>query len=761
MPSTSRRANYTTGNPAADKFLPALHHAVSGSAGTLISTCALYPLSLVITRLQAQRQLPRQPEGGDHHHLPHHPSSSNNKDRTSSTSSHRDDGTTTTGPSGPAAATGAARGRTYGGLGEAFSRIWSSGGGPKAFYTGLAQDAAKSALDSFLFFLFYEWFRSARLAAAGSNRRRRGLNVLEELAIGMAAGACARLFTTPIANVVTRKQTAGLVSGEEEISVREIIESIRKEKGFAGFWSGYSATLILTLNPSITFFLQDFFKKRVVAEDRWENPAPHVTFLLAAVSKAIASTITYPFQTAKTRLQTAAPTAPEAPKEGRAEKAPAETKTQREIEAAKDREQDRGSMEAQASESVEAPKEGAKEGEAPMELEASGEAATPESAQTASASTEATPADAAPVEIPAQPIPDEVPISPKTPAPREPIVTHNVAPPERGTNPDASAEAIKAIQNLGKRSIFGTVTQIARTEGVSALYDGILGELLKGFLSHGTAMLAKDIVHRLLFRLYFVIAGMLAEMRARRARMGQRMAKGGRVGDMFKKTVERFVPSSVRGEAAVPTRAVESEPMKLGAPSESAGRAALPAPPTPALITAPSRAPSPTPAPTRASTPAPAPMPVPVQAPAPLPALPAPPSPMPMPSSPLPSSPSKALPPSMKLSRSEPAPPVISRPQLPPPPPTPPRQETQELRALRYRLDNEDAFGIDKSPATPASPSFNTFSSWRRSSVSGNRNNVNNAHRLSTSLPSTSEDYGVNMVANMIDGTQRGIKHWH
>lgn len=37
-----------------DDILPALHHALSGSAGTLISTCAVYPLSLVVTRLQVQ-----------------------------------------------------------------------------------------------------------------------------------------------------------------------------------------------------------------------------------------------------------------------------------------------------------------------------------------------------------------------------------------------------------------------------------------------------------------------------------------------------------------------------------------------------------------------------------------------------------------------------------------------------------------------------------------------------------------------------------
>lgn len=39
--------------------LPALGHALAGSAGTAISHIFLYPLDLVITRLQVQRQLRR------------------------------------------------------------------------------------------------------------------------------------------------------------------------------------------------------------------------------------------------------------------------------------------------------------------------------------------------------------------------------------------------------------------------------------------------------------------------------------------------------------------------------------------------------------------------------------------------------------------------------------------------------------------------------------------------------------------------------
>ncbi|KAH8668333.1 mitochondrial carrier domain-containing protein [Xylariales sp. PMI_506] len=365
-----------------NKLLPALHHALSGSAGTLISTCATYPLSLVVTRLQVQRQLAR---------------------------------------SGHLAAAD-----EYAGIVDAFSRILQDGeasaGGAAwrnigALYTGLASDAAKSVLDSFLFFLFYEWFRSKRLHA--STRRRFRLGVFEELAVGVAAGACSRALTTPIANVVTRKQTATLVESDQEakeLSVREIAQNIARERGVTGLWSGYSASLVLTLNPSITFFLQDFLKNRFLSQgDGWDDPAPHTTFFLAAISKAIASAITYPFQTAKARLQAGVP-----------------------VEAAEDSD---GESHAQAGRNIER----------------------------------------------------EV---------------------------DAKLKAVRAIRKLANQSIFGTIGHIVRNEGVGSLYDGVHGELLKGFFSHGTTMLAKGVVHKLLFKLYLLAAGILQELQQRRQKRG-------------------------------------------------------------------------------------------------------------------------------------------------------------------------------------------------------------------------------------------------
>ncbi|KAK5008338.1 hypothetical protein LTR39_005200, partial [Cryomyces antarcticus] len=86
---------------------------------------------------------------------------------------------------------------------------------------------------------------------------------------------------------------------------------IRQEKGLKGFWSGYSASLVLTLNPAITMVLHNLLIRTLVPRSRRSDPGARLTFLLAAVSKATASAITYPFSLAKTRAQVSKSYSPE------------------------------------------------------------------------------------------------------------------------------------------------------------------------------------------------------------------------------------------------------------------------------------------------------------------------------------------------------------------------------------------------------------------------------------------------------------------
>ncbi|OCK79228.1 mitochondrial carrier [Lepidopterella palustris CBS 459.81] len=343
----------TTSHSSISPALPALCHALSGAAGTAISKIMIYPLDLVITRLQVQKQFGTTNDSED---------------------------------------------VDYKGILDAAEKIYDNEGGIKAFYSGLVPDTAKTVADTFLFFLAYNYFQRRRLNARESSQ---SLLVLNEIGVGMLAGAISKFWTTPLQNIVTRKQVASMVSARgprtstsklsPELSVKNIALQIRHEKGLQGFWSGYSASLVLTLNPAITFLLHKAFLQTLVPSSRRSDPGARLTFLIAAVSKALASTVTYPFSLAKTRAQVTS--------------------------------QPRSELTGPTSDN-----------------EKAGE---------------------------------------------DPIVS----------------KAVKARQ----RTVFSTILWIAKTEGILALYQGLGAEVLKGFFSHGLAMLMKGRIHRIIVNLYFMV----------------------------------------------------------------------------------------------------------------------------------------------------------------------------------------------------------------------------------------------------------------
>ncbi|KAJ5173058.1 hypothetical protein N7492_005651 [Penicillium capsulatum] len=325
--------------------LPALGNAVAGAVGSAVSNVVVYPLSVIVARLQTQQK----------------------KDRSKDDADDDDE---------------------YTDFLDAARKIYEQQG-LAGFYPGLAQDTCKTIADSFLFFLAYTTVRQRRIVArVGPARAAKNKNIVlpifDELAVGVVAGAFSKLFTTPLANIVTRKQTAAGkdAAKAKSLSTADVAAQIRSEKGLHGFWAGYSASLILTLNPSITFFLNELLKYVLVPRSKRDRPSAAVTFFLAAISKSAASSITYPFSLAKTRAQALSAT----------------------------------------------------------------EKSTSHSPLTAQA-------------------------------------------------------ALAAL----KPRIVSTVLTIYRTEGISALYAGWSGEVLKGFFSHGFTMLAKDAVYALIVKAYYLL----------------------------------------------------------------------------------------------------------------------------------------------------------------------------------------------------------------------------------------------------------------
>ena len=235
---------------------------------------AIYPLDLVITRLQCQERVRQDASEA--------PTEKNNS--------------------------------KYAGVRDAVAKIYRHEGGLPAFYSGVAQDTFKSMADSFLFFLAYNvLLRLRERRDAGAPTGSAVVATLEKIGVGCLAGALSKAVTTPLASVVVRKQTTAVASAARtadgtpatlgrSLSTRDIAAQIYADKGPLGFWSGYPASILLTLNPSLTFYAEAALKRalRVGGE-----PGLLMAFLPAALAKAFASATMYPLSLAKARSQAA------------------------------------------------------------------------------------------------------------------------------------------------------------------------------------------------------------------------------------------------------------------------------------------------------------------------------------------------------------------------------------------------------------------------------------------------------------------------
>ena len=95
-------------------------------------------------------------------------------------------------------------------------------------------------------------------------------NTAVELSLGAVAGALAQLFTIPIAVVTTRQQTQP--KGEKKGMIATAREVIESEDGVAGLWRGIKASLVLVVNPAITYGAYQRLREVLYPGDRPLRP---------------------------------------------------------------------------------------------------------------------------------------------------------------------------------------------------------------------------------------------------------------------------------------------------------------------------------------------------------------------------------------------------------------------------------------------------------------------------------------------------------
>ncbi|ODQ51419.1 mitochondrial carrier [Saitoella complicata NRRL Y-17804] len=170
---------------------------------------------------------------------------------------------------------------------------------PSEAYAGLFGSLIGNASTSMVFFYFHTLFKTHAAKRFSTDGK---LSIPADLAVGALAGAIAQIFTIPV-NVATTLQQTLPPSRRQDLmaTCRTIVQS----DGVIGLWKGLGASLVLCVNPAITY---GFFEK--VRESLYGNTGGKLTpgqaFVVGAISKAIATIVTYPYIMAKVRLQAGA-----------------------------------------------------------------------------------------------------------------------------------------------------------------------------------------------------------------------------------------------------------------------------------------------------------------------------------------------------------------------------------------------------------------------------------------------------------------------
>ena len=295
-----------------------LAEAGAGAAGQLIATLLLHPLDTLKTRQQAAGASRGRARAAGAEHSPPERAKGHGAD-------------------------GACAGSGGGGRASSSSTSWLRT--LLSLYTGVRQKAGLSLLSSFVFFYGYEFYKRAA--------RRRGIELRPAVTVAAAslAGANNVLITQPLDTYVTRIQTRDPAAEGEHATCSPPSSppsggDRRARNGGAGagsaaapsperelwYYDGLGASLVLCVNPGIQYALFEQLKKLVLerrarrrmrrsaaaagggapagprggASIRRESLSALTAFVLGALSKCLATVLTYPLIRGKVMQQVAA-----------------------------------------------------------------------------------------------------------------------------------------------------------------------------------------------------------------------------------------------------------------------------------------------------------------------------------------------------------------------------------------------------------------------------------------------------------------------
>jgi adenine nucleotide transporter 17 len=158
----------------------------------------------------------------------------------------------------------------------------------------------------------YEWTRAwFEKAALKAGRASMKLTTVESMMAGALAGSATVLITNPIW-VVNTRMTARKSESDEQVlpgstpakapSTLGTLLALLRDEGPARLFAGVMPALVLVINPILQYTVFEQMKQFL---EKKRRVTPKDAFYLGALGKLLATSITYPYITVKSRMHVA------------------------------------------------------------------------------------------------------------------------------------------------------------------------------------------------------------------------------------------------------------------------------------------------------------------------------------------------------------------------------------------------------------------------------------------------------------------------
>jgi adenine nucleotide transporter 17 len=186
--------------------------------------------------------------------------------------------------------------------------------GIAGLYSGLESALFGISVTNFVYYYWYEWTRSTFETAALKAGRAKKLTTIESMIAGAIAGSATVLITNPIW-VINTRMTARRSDEEQALpgakkvkaSTFSTLMQLLREEGPKALFAGVLPALVLVINPILQYTIFEQLKNMV---ERRRRMTPKDAFYLGALGKILATSITYPYITIKSRAHVASKDGP-------------------------------------------------------------------------------------------------------------------------------------------------------------------------------------------------------------------------------------------------------------------------------------------------------------------------------------------------------------------------------------------------------------------------------------------------------------------